>query len=351
MTSWQEAFALLTRACREMGSSLTARVCDALARIIAADIGPVGRRVKSWPGDPAPGADSVPLRLCGALHALVLSDRAPALGAAYAMAGGPHLDQEIKSVFQSNAPHFLEWLEYAPQTNEVARSGPLIALAWFLGSKLPAVRFDLLELGGSTGLNLNFRHYSLANADGFQPSLAGGEVSQVRLTPLWQGTPPAPAPLSISAARGVDLNPLDPGRDGFRLMAYTWADQRDRLGRLRAALAIAGAHPPAMDRGDAGEWLAERLAEPAKQGRLVYHTVADQYVPAPTRARVEAALQDAGSRAGPDRPLAHFSMEGDGGMGAALRLRLWAGGAPRAWRLGRADFHGRWIEWQAEEES
>ena len=351
MSSWQDAFAQQTRACRALGSVLTARVCDALARIIASDTGPVGQRVKSWPGDAGPGADSMPLRLCGALHALTMTNRAPALTAAYAMAGGAQLDLEIRSVIQNNAPHFLEWLEYAPQTNEVGRSGPLIAVAWFLGARYPGVRFDLLELGGSAGLNLNFPHYSLANETGFQPSLAEGELSEVRLAPLWRGTPPEPAPLTFGTARGVDLNPLDPARDGFRLMAYTWPDQRDRLGRLRAALAVAGAHPPVMERDDAGAWLAARLAEPVPHGRLVYHTVAAQYFPETTRARIETALQEAGRHAGPDRPLAHFSMEGDGGEGAALRLRLWSGGPPRTWHLGRADFHGRWIEWQAQEES
>ena len=33
MSSWQDAFAQQTRACRTLGSVLTARVCDALARI------------------------------------------------------------------------------------------------------------------------------------------------------------------------------------------------------------------------------------------------------------------------------------------------------------------------------
>ena len=349
MTSWQDAFALQTRACRELGSGLTARVCEALTRIVAADQGPVGRRVKSWPGDPAPGADSVPLRLCGALHALVLSEQAPALAQAYVMGGGMHLDQEIHNAVQGHERYILEWLEHAPQTNEVGRSGPIIAAAWFLGTQTPGIAYDALELGASAGLNLNFPHYSLADNYRFQPPMVDEYISDVRLAPRWQGAPPTPQPLTIASRRGVDLNPLDTGRDGFRLSAYVWADQRDRLGRLRAALAIAGAYPPAVDQGDAAEWLETQLAQPATHGRLVYHTVAAQYFPAPTRERIERALQEAGQAASPDQPLAHFSMEGDGGDGAALNLRLWTGGAAREWALGRADFHGRWIEWQPQE--
>ncbi len=56
-----------------------------------------------------------------------------------------------------------------------------------------------------------------------------------------------------------------------------------------------------------------------------------------------------GAKASLDRPLAHLSMEADGGDGAALALRLWAGGMMREWRLGRADFHARWIDWQPKE--
>ena len=115
------------------------------------------------------------------------------------------------------------------------------------------------------------------------------------------------------------------------------------------ALALARSHPPRVDRGDAGDWLPARLAEPCNHGRLVYHTVAAQYFPAATRALIEAALQAAGAQASPERPLAHLSMEADGGEGAALALRLWAGGGMRQRSLGRADFHARWIDWQPKE--
>ena len=349
--SWQQAFADQTRACRALGSGLTARVCESLARVIAAHQGPLGRRVKSWAGDPAVGADSLPLRLCGALHALVLSGQAPALAQAYAAGGTPDLDRIISETIQQHDRPILEFIEHAPQTNEVARSAVLIAGAWFLAGVSDAA-FDLLELGASAGLNLNFPLYSLATEHGFQPTLAGDAPSALRLAPLWQGTPPQPARLAIHDSRGVDLNPLDPQRDGARLMAYVWADQRDRLARLQAALAIAAEHPPRVDRGDAADWLEARLAAPAPGdrlgGRLVYHTVAAQYFPQATRDRIEAALRDAGARATADSPLAHMSMEADGGDGAALRLRLWDGGL-RQWDLGRADFHGRWLNWQAKE--
>jgi hypothetical protein len=74
--------------------------------------------------------------------------------------------------------------------------------------------------------------------------------------------------------------------------------------------------------------------------------VAWQYFPAAAQARGEATLQAAGQRATQTAPLAHLAMEGDGNEpGAALTLRLWPGN--QTIPLGRADFHGRWVDWQA----
>ncbi|SMO49165.1 DUF2332 domain-containing protein [Paracoccus laeviglucosivorans] len=338
MSRWSEAFAMQAKACRALGSDLTARVCESLAELIAHDPGPIGAGVRDWQGDPTYHGDSVPLRLCGALHGLVLAGDAPGLADAYA--GHADLDSEIFQSIQYNKATILEWLKHPPQTNEVARSAVLIAAGRFLGVAAPGVRFDLLELGASAGLNLNFPLYTIAE----NTTYAGS--SDVVLTPQWRSGRPPAADLAIGSARGVDINPLDPQRDGLRLMAYIWPDQRPRLERMRAALEIAGIHPPQVDRDDAGAWLGAQLAAPA--ARLVYHTVAAQYFPAQTRTRVEDAMQDAATRATAEHPLAHFSMETDGTPGTALRLRLWDGNY-RAWDLGRADAHARWIDWQPKE--
>lgn len=56
-------------------------------------------------------------------------------------------------------------------------------------------------------------------------------------------------------------------------------------------------------------------------------------------------IETAGTTATADTPLAWFGMENDGGThGAALTLRLWPGDL--RFELGRADFHGRWVEWR-----
>ena len=75
---------------------------------------------------------------------------------------------------------------------------------------------------------------------------------------------------------------------------------------------------------------------------LVFHTVAWQYFPPATQTRALAAMANAGRQA----PVARLSMEADGtSPGAALTLTLWPGNDTIP--LGRADFHGRWVDWRA----
>lgn len=343
------AFRAQAEACRALGSPFTAGLCDLLATDLARGQGPVAARVLGWQGDPAGRADSVPLRLCGALHALVLSAADKELGAGYARRNVPAV--LLRAALARHAGFVLEWLESPPQTNEVARSAAIIAAARFL-SQLSPLPMRVLELGASAGLNLNFPLYHLA-PQGAPPPAACGDVPrdilakakpQVVLTPHWSGAVPEGAPL-VAEARGVDLRPVDARADALRLMAYCWADQEARLARLKAALELARSSPPRVDQSDAAAWLEAALARP-EPGRLtlVFHTVAAQYFPAETQVRCEAALQRAGAFADSGAAVAHFAMEADGGEGAGLSLRLWDGGL-RAWDLGRADFHGRWVRW------
>ena len=340
--SWQAAFAQQARACRALGSPLTGALCDLLAGFVADDRGPIGQRVRGWPGDLTPNGASVPLRLCGSLHGLVLDGSAPDLAAAYA--GTAPLAPAVIAAMRVHEARVLDWLDQAPQTNEVGRSAVLIAAAWFLGRLAPGVRFDLLELGASAGLNLNFPRYRLALPEGqAAPLLPGGDVT---LRPEWRGAVPASAPVAIGSARGVDLHPLAPG---LRLLAYIWPDQPDRLARARTAMAVAERYPMPVDQGDAADWLEAQLAAPPV-GRIIYHTIAAQYFPADSRARIEAALHRASAAATPHASLAHVSFEADPAHPhPLLALRLWDGQSCRMWRLGRASPHVTWIDWQPEE--
>jgi hypothetical protein len=313
----------------------------ALAEALSRE-GPLGPRVFGWPGDLSPRGDSVPLRLAGALHALVLSGRATSLAALWPPREAPSDDalaQAVRDALTAEAAFVDGVLDNPPQTNEVARSAVLIAAAHWLAARHP-LPLRLSELGASAGLNLNFDHYAL---DAGVVRL-GPQDAALTLRPDWSGASPAPGPVRVAARRGADLSPIDATDPDqrLRLRSYVWADQFRRLDRLDRALALL---PAPVDRADVAAWLPGRLAEPwPGQVHLVYHTVAWQYFPEEVQRACAAALEAAGARATGDAPLAWLGMEADGEpRGAALALRLWPGDHRVA--LGRADFHGRWVDW------
>lgn len=327
--------------CEALGSPFMGR----LMRLIG-DNWPLDRalagRVEAWPGDIGPKGASIPLRLAGGLYALVLKGADPALVAAYPPSQVPdaQLLAAVQGALLTHAEFMDQWMDSAPQTNELRRSAGLIAAAHWLTArhKLP---LHLSELGASAGLNLNFDRYALdIGGDTFGPGNPA-----LTLTPDWQGPRPPVADVRVSARRGVDLNPLDPAdeTDALRLIAYLWADQPDRLSRTRAALAC----PPApVDTGDAIDWLQTRLAQPWDgQLHMIFHTIAWQYFPAEAQERGKAMIEAAGAQATDAAPLAWVGMEADGtdAPGAALHLRLWPGDLHVD--LGRICFHGRWVHW------
>lgn len=296
-------------------------------------------------GDIGPAGHSLPLRLAGGLHALVLSGRDPELKACYPpqAPGTEALRTALQAALARHETFLIDWMTSPPQTNEVRRSAALIA-----GAAVALAHFDrpleLSELGASGGLNLLWDHFAL-EAGGTR---IGPADPALTLRPEWRGPPPPAARPRIAAREGVDLNPLDPTdpADLLRLTAYLWPDQPERLALTRAAAARASGP---VTRGEAIDWLAARLAQP-RQGHLhlIQHTVAWQYLPEAAQARGRALIEAAGARATPEAPLAWLSMESDGdrsgALGAALVLRLWPGDLHLA--LGRADFHGRWIDWR-----
>lgn len=324
--------------CADLGSPFMARLCTLLADRLSPGT-PVSDRLFAWPGDVSSRGHSLPLRLCGALHALRLQDRAD-LKAVYPpnAADNDTLWNAVARAFVSEAAFIDSFLDSPPQTNEVRRSAALIPAAHLVANRF-GMPLRLSEMGASAGLNLNFDRFALDTGD----TRLGPADAALTLAPDWRGDAPVAGQLRVADRRGVDLNPLDPHRDALRLLAYLWPDQRHRLELTRAA--IGTAHHD-VDRGDAIDWLPARLAPVPGQAHFLYTTIAWQYFPAEARARGTALVEAAGAAATPDTPLAWFTMEADAtGPGAALTLRVWPGNETLT--LGRADFHGRWIDWRA----
>lgn len=346
----REAFRQQAGVCRGLDSPFTARVCELVAERLTDDT-EVGRVVLGWSGDPRANADAVPLRLCGALHALARG-KGPNAGAwpPEPTPDDAGLWAAIAAALDQDAAFILDWLKGPPQTNEVGRSGPLMAGLLVLAARF-GLPFELYELGSSAGLNLNLDRYGF-DLDGVTAGEAG---SAVRLAPHWTGEPPPQGAVEVIGRRGVDLHPLDvtDPQTARRLTAYVWADQRERLDRLEAALEIAVQHPPPLTAGDGAEWLERELAKAPEPGvcRVVMHTIALQYFPLARQARVRAHLEAVGARATQEGPLAWLAYEAaaapdaQGRRWAELSLTTWPGGQSQV--LARGHPHGFALEWFA----
>jgi hypothetical protein len=337
------AFARQAEWAVKLDSPFMARLCGLLAERLDRT-SEVGRRVLDWPGTADAFADALPLRLTGGLHALVRRGDAPALAACYPPNVLPD-DEAFWAALRPvlGEPDLLSWLESAPQTNEVGRSAVLMSGLLAIAYRWPQP-VELLELGASAGLNLMLDRYGYELGG----RRAGDPASPLQLRPEWKGPPPPKAKVEVVGRRGVDLNPLDPRRDGDRLLAYVWPDQQRRLAQLEAALAIAAAAPPDVEPGDAAAWTEKRLAEPGAAGttRAVLHSIAFQYFPDEAKARIAAALERAGAAATAGSPLAWLRYEHDAGdERITLRLRTWPGGEERL--LAYCHPHGSSIRWLA----
>ena len=326
--------------CERLGSPFMGRLLRLLAAHWPNDTA-VARKFGAWKGDIGPGGASLPLRLAGGMHALVLGGQDTALAAVYPPNVAPDdvLLQHVLRVLHQHDAFLDRWTESPPQTNEVRRSAAILPAALMVEDHF-GLPLRLSELGASGGLNLICDKFALT----IQGKSFGSANPVLTLEPDWAGPLPPSVDLRVTERRGVDLNPVDATSDtgALRLLAYLWPDQPDRISRTRAAIAAQAAE---VDKGDAIDWLEARLVSPESgQAHLIYHTIAWQYFPPDAQVRGTALIEAAGAEATNAAPLAWFGLEYDGEAdGAAMTLRLWPGDIRLS--LGRADFHGRWVHW------
>lgn len=327
-----------------------AALMAALARVLPQTGGGVFAAIEAWPGDLA--SDGVIFRLNAGLHALALAGReAGVLGALYrggTMPSSFALEAALAEALDVHADELLGWLAHPTQTNEVARVAGLVAALLEL-ARARALPCEVLELGASAGLNLNFPRYAVRLGE----VSACAPASAVTLAPGWRGGAAPGGSLSVTSAKGVDLHPLDVAQDTDRerLAAYLWPGETTRAARLAAAIGIAESCPPQVDTGLASAWLLRRFAQPQAEGvrRVVFHSMVLQYASDHERAAIDQAFALAGARAEPDRPLARVSIEWRADRAAVeLRIAQWDGAGERGEARLAALCHpyGEWIEWR-----
>jgi hypothetical protein len=332
--------------CTALGSPFMATLCTVIAdRLDPAT--PLARRLDNWPANPQD--DALMLRLTGGLHARVRTGKAQALAALYPPNPQPEPDAlwaALEPLLSGKA--LLPWLDSAPQTNEVARSAVLMGGFLTIAAET-GLPLALLEAGCSAGLNLVPDRYSFRLGQ-----LHVGPDSCLHLEPVWVGPSPPEAPLRIASRAGVDLNPLDVADPAqrARLLAYVWPDQPLRLDRMARAMAIAAEDPPEIVAGDAAPFVEARAIPREGVATILFHSIAFQYFPPDTQARIRAHMEQAGAKATAKAPLAWLRFEMDTNvpstddtLAPSLRLTLWPSGEDRL--LAHAHPHGKLIHWCA----
>jgi len=265
-----------------------------------------------------------PLRLLGGLHYLVL-------------AGDASWD-DVPGALEQHAGFLSKWTaEQDVQTNEVQRSWALLPGFLAIADGRP---LDLLELGPSGGLNLLWDHYSYRYSTGTWgtgPLELSGDDRIPPAAELLQRR------VEVVRRRGVDLNPIDVTTEkGARILqAFVWADQTERLDRLRRAIEEVRRDPPQLMQGDYVETLPSLLRNRREGAQLVvFQTASTMYLDRREAERLRSALHHAGR----EEPLVYVTTgRAPDDDGFALEVERYPDG--RAQRLAVFDFHGAWLDW------
>jgi hypothetical protein len=341
-------FSLQALACEALGSPLYA----GLLRHAASDLLAGGPTVAVLDGHlDDPGRSALALRMLGGVHALALTGQAPELAAFYPSAGGTadpgpgsaRAWTALRRVLAEQRDAVRGWLDRPPQTNEVGRSAALLGGLRHLAAQAP-LAVALVEIGSSAGLNLRADHFRVTGEAG----QFGDPSSPVVLTGAWRGQAPPAARVEVAGRTGGDRDPIDPATPQGRLTltAYVWPDQRDRLERLRGALAVAADIPADLRRERASDTLA-RTSLADGSWTVLWHSIVRQYLDDQQRAAVADGIAALGAAATPSARFAHLALEphrrtADGEC--LVTLAAWPGGEQRI--LGTAPPHGLPVTWE-----
>ncbi len=347
MSRLLQTIAVQGRVCAAMGSAMYGDVLQLVAGDVEAD--GVFAQIFAGHENDSPRM-ALPLRLLGGLHRLALEGRAPALRRWYPSVGG-NWDAgagwaDIVQAACEHTEYLRAALDQPPQTNEVGRSAALIGGLLTLADRF-GLPTRLFEIGCSAGLNLRADHYCYRYPGGDW----GPADSPVTIDDAWRGElPPTAAGLDIVERQGYDIAPLDAtSTDGeLTLLSYVWPDQQARLDRLRGAISVARQVPATLHRRAAADALPE-LELVGGTLTVLWHSIMWQYLSLPEQSTVQAVIEEIGSRARPEAPFVHLTLEPhrrtpDAEVEFLVQARSWPGGDARL--LAACSPHGPPVVWE-----
>ena len=327
--------------CKRLGSPLYADLLGRAAENVQAG-GPVWAVLEGNEADPKDSYSTLGLRLMGSVHRLVLEGRAPDLARHYPSVGGAPTDvwPAFLAVLREHRDSLRDLVKRPVQTNEVGRSASLLG-GFLTVARETGLPLRLLEIGASAGLNLRWDRYRYESAGWSW----GDPASPVRFTQVFEDAVPEAVNTVVTERAGCDLAPVDPTTEEGRLtlLSYVWADQEDRIERLRGALEVTRNIPSTVERADAAEWLEQHLRDPVPGvATIVFHSIVFFYLDHSGRARVRSLLEGAGEQAVLGAPMAWLFLEMEDER-FVIRLRKWPGGVERL--LATSTAHGPPVRW------
>jgi hypothetical protein len=287
------------------------------------------------------------LHLSSALHYLALAGDAE-LARHHPSTGG---DGDARAAWHAargiilSAPARLTpLLARIPQTNEAARSMPLLAACTFLAARF-GMPLRLREIGASAGLNLRLDRFGY---DGGAWRWGDPRSALVLRNRIKAGRPAGlDTDLEIADRRGCDLHPLDATKeeDRLRLTSFVWPDQHERLERLRGALAVARTLPVTIDEESYATWLPREGRTVEGCVTAVIHTVVEEHFSPQAKAGLAERIAYCRAAASTNAPFARVSMELDGRV-YRTSVQIWPGpSAPVTVCL--SDGHAQDIVWSS----
>ncbi len=334
------------QSCSKIGSPFYAGLLEAALAEPRAEL-PFWNVMDAWTGNPLTAL--LPLRLLGAVHDLVLAERAGELALHFprpqqpgdATAAWPLINELIARERAFVAARLNDEL----QTNEVRRCAVLLPGFLEIHRRSGGLPMHLAELGASGGLNLCWDRYRYALGD----TTWGDPNAALLLETQWRGkAPPAGASLEVLSRRGCDISPLDLRVEANRrrLMSFVWPDQFERLELLRRALDVATHQSMEIVEQSAGDFVDDVLERETPDAvKVIYHSIMWLYVPHEEREHIRQAIAAAASSATAQSPLAWLRMEFDDAEHAGLWLDYWPGAGVERERLARCHYHGTSVEW------
>jgi hypothetical protein len=286
------------------------------------------------------------------VHKLVLEGKAPGLATFYPSVGGKVDLEGVWNSFNQTVHDNLSTLSRLiirpVQMNDVDRSVGLLGgfAAVANQTRLP---FRLLEIGSSGGLNLLWNHYHYQWKDGSW----GDTKSTVRFTNISScNHPSVPSNIEIVERLGCDLNPIDitTSEGKLALLSYAFPDEKDRIQRMNAAIAIGVDVRCKIDRANSADWLQTQLQR-AREGTVtvIFHSIVWQYMSGSEQQRTASIIQEAGAAASQKAPLAWLTLEPGpkhvAKDGYEIRLRIYPGFRERLLAMFHHACHVPSVEW------